>query len=81
MEQNQKEYGVKEIIIHPNFNFQFLDDDLAIMKPAWKIEENNYVQPLCLTTQDSNMKVGKQCVVAGWGADVQGTCHFLKAVG
>lgn len=71
-EPNQVEYGVKEIIVHPGFNFQFLEDDIAIMKPDSTIAENDYVSPICLTTKDSNTMVGQQCVVAGWGSDVQG---------
>lgn len=72
MEPNQKEYGIQEIIPNPGFNFQFLDDDIAILKTAWPIELNDYVQPICLTTENSELKVGQECVVMGWGADVQG---------
>ncbi|VDI50713.1 Hypothetical predicted protein [Mytilus galloprovincialis] len=72
MEPNQKEYGIQEIIPNPGFNFQFLDDDIAILKTAWPIELNDYVQPICMTTENSELKVGQECVVMGWGADVQG---------
>lgn len=71
-EANRKEYLVSEIIQHPGFNFQFLDDDIAIMKTTTPIEINDYVRPICLPAQESEAKVGQECVVIGWGAIAQG---------
>lgn len=78
MEINRKEYLVSEIVQHPNFNFQFLDDDIAIMKTTTPIEINDYVQPICLTGTPSEMKVGQECVVIGWGATAQGRNNVFR---
>uniref|UniRef100_A0A1I8JT28 Peptidase S1 domain-containing protein n=1 Tax=Anopheles arabiensis TaxID=7173 RepID=A0A1I8JT28_ANOAR len=62
-------HGVQDIILHPEFNSNSFNNDIALLKLSTNITMTKYVQPVCLWTMDSNqeMIVGKNGTIVGFG--------------
>ncbi|XP_072382323.1 uncharacterized protein [Diabrotica undecimpunctata] len=62
---------VSQIIIHPNFNSSMFFNDIAIIKLSRPVEITDYVRPVCLWEDDTNLEsiVNKDGTVIGWGFD------------
>jgi len=60
---------IEELIIHPLFNPNEhpLDYDVAVVKVDKKFEFNEYVKPIALLPEGTDVPLGKG-VVSGWGA-------------
>ncbi|GBL94811.1 Limulus clotting factor C [Araneus ventricosus] len=59
-----------EIIIHPEFNTETFDNDIAIVKFSPDVPYSPRIQPICMPSPDStaiNVSPGKMGHVAGWG--------------
>jgi hypothetical protein len=70
-EQNAKNSSVKEILIHPEWNFDTGEDetfhaDIAIAVLNDAIEFKNFVKPVCLPQKSYEEVVGSGTAV-GWG--------------
>ena len=66
--------SVREVISHPMFNYETLDNDVAIVKLNSSLTFNENIQPACLpdpsfTPEDS----GEFALVSGWGSNSKGT--------
>lgn len=62
---NSKEYQIFEVIIHFNYDSDYLENDIAILKLKTLIEYSEYILPICLIDNDElKDEVG---IVAGWG--------------
>lgn len=59
--------NVKAIYIHPNYDAQSHQSDLALIYLKTKVTFNDRVRPICLGTF-TDLKPGKICSVAGWGS-------------
>lgn len=59
----------KEIVSHPNFNWNTFDSDLALIKLKWKANITDHVRPVCLPSKQQRRKVtpGAMGVMLGWG--------------
>ena len=62
-----KNYTVKEIINHPDWNRYKRNNDVALMRTKERIAFSDYVQPICIPEQDICFNEGTTCVVSGWG--------------
>jgi len=40
---------------------------VSLLKTSKQVVYNNYIVPICLPSQDDVVKVGKGCVISGWG--------------
>uniref|UniRef100_F6YJ36 Peptidase S1 domain-containing protein n=1 Tax=Ciona intestinalis TaxID=7719 RepID=F6YJ36_CIOIN len=58
------EYNVSEVYIHPRYNPEAVDFDIALVKLNGRVRSFN-AEPLCLPTFD--IDPGSYCVIAGWG--------------
>lgn len=59
----------KEIVPHPNFNWNTFDSDLALIQLKWKVNITDHVRPVCLPSKQQRRKVttGAMGVMLGWG--------------
>jgi secreted trypsin-like serine protease len=78
------EIDVDHVEIHPGFNSQNLQNDVAVIKLKYPVDIGAYphIKPVCLPKQGHNY-VGKRCWVAGFGKDafkVGKHSYYLKEV-
>lgn len=73
----QKTYNVKEVVVHQNYSPYYLENDIGIVKLTTDVTESNAVYPICITSFPSSDFWGKDCVVTGWGATVEGMNIFI----
>lgn len=67
-----KEYKVKKIILHPYYDSNTMENDVAIMYLTEDVVTNPGVQPIELSDQPSVKDFNKDCVISGWGALTEG---------
>ena len=58
---------IAEIILHPSYNPNNYDNDLALIKMSRKAALNDRVRTACLPDQTTIFKAGDKCYIAGWG--------------
>ena len=67
--------NVAEIINHPNYNSQTLDNDYAILRLANPVTFTMEVSPACLPADLSATYAGVLATVTGWGSLSSGGSH------
>lgn len=65
---------VGDIYVHPQYNYSGYYNDIAILRLAEPIEFTNYVRPVCLWGENTNLNrvEGKLGTVVGWGFNENG---------
>ncbi|KAM8804035.1 transmembrane protease serine 12 [Rhynchonycteris naso] len=59
---------VKAIIIHPYFNLETYENDIALFRLKEAVRYNDYIQPICLPFNVSqNLDRNTKCIIGGWG--------------
>jgi len=58
---------IAEIIRHPNYDSQTIDNDYAILRLANPVNFTNQVRPACLPADQSTTYAGALSTVTGWG--------------
>lgn len=62
---NGQRYAVRRIVRHPQYNPQFMLNDISVLVTTLRIERNRFVQPIALPQTDT--PEGVPAAVAGWG--------------
>ncbi|XP_058636259.1 serine protease svh-1-like [Onychostoma macrolepis] len=62
--------NVISIIVHPSYNSQSSDNDIALLRLSSAVTFNDYIRPVCLAAQSSVFPSGTSSWITGWG-DVQ----------
>ena len=62
-----------QIIMHPNYNTQTLDNDIALVKLSHPVTFNgdNKIAPICMPKSGMSF-VDQPATVTGWGTTTQG---------
>lgn len=63
---------VSEIIKHPYYNPDTVENDIAILVIATQPQETSAVHPVCLSNVPHQQHSDKDCLVSGWGATTEG---------
>ncbi|CAK8684129.1 unnamed protein product [Clavelina lepadiformis] len=58
--------------IHPDYDDESIDNDIAVLKLSSPIKFSKYIRPACLPDQGENVASGSTAVVSGWGATKRG---------
>uniref|UniRef100_A0A3B3R0N0 Transmembrane protease serine 9-like n=1 Tax=Paramormyrops kingsleyae TaxID=1676925 RepID=A0A3B3R0N0_9TELE len=66
-QQNQENVNPSHIILHPLYNSQTHDNDIALLKLNAAVNFTNYIQPICLADNGSTFYSGTETWVTGWG--------------
>lgn len=61
-----KTFGVKQIIINPEYDHEHRYNDISLLRTAQKIHFSNLIQPILLPTHDL-IENGKNIEITGWG--------------
>ncbi|XP_019886768.2 serine protease 53 [Ooceraea biroi] len=59
-------YAVEKVIIHTDFDMNFIRNDIGLLRLKRDITYNKVVQPISLANNDS-VAVGELCFLTGWG--------------
>ncbi|KAM3598544.1 uncharacterized protein V6R79_019281 [Siganus canaliculatus] len=59
--------SVSDVVLHPNYNPESLEHDLALLKLTSPVEFTPFIQPVCLAAEDSVFDEGTIFVSTGWG--------------
>ncbi|XP_070570423.1 uncharacterized protein [Ptychodera flava] len=84
-EDHQRVYDVAEIILHPDYQVETFDADIALLRLAQRVAFSDYIIPICIPSSNSaeNMlRAGKAGVVTGWGETQEDDVspNFLREV-
>ena len=69
---NEVSRDVAQIILHPNYDDDSSDNDIALLKLSSPVSFTDYVRPVCLAASDSVFKNGTDSWVTGWGRVQEG---------
>ncbi|XP_071959226.1 uncharacterized protein [Antedon mediterranea] len=70
-EDFESHFEVNEIVIHPDYNIETFDSDIALIRLKQPIRYTDYILPVCLPSQqraEKLIKAGQKGFVSGWGA-------------
>lgn len=66
-EGSEQEVRVAEIFVHPDYDAETVDNDIALLRLRTPLKLNKYVAPACLPSIDDNMDVNSLGYILGWG--------------
>uniref|UniRef100_A0A667WWI4 Peptidase S1 domain-containing protein n=1 Tax=Myripristis murdjan TaxID=586833 RepID=A0A667WWI4_9TELE len=69
---NQVTQTVAEIILHPNYDSDTSDNDIALLRLSLAVKFTDYIRPVCLAASDSVFNNGTDSWVTGWGRIQEG---------
>ncbi|XP_071395802.1 chymotrypsin-like protease CTRL-1 [Centroberyx affinis] len=64
---NEVTRSVSQIIVHPNYNNTFLNNDITLMKLSSPVSFTSYIRPICLAGNSSLFHTATSCWATGWG--------------
>ncbi|XP_047214556.1 serine protease 27-like isoform X2 [Girardinichthys multiradiatus] len=64
---HESSFRASQIIIHPDYNSNTNDNDIALVQLDSTVEFTNYIRPICLAAAGSVFTAGLDCWVTGWG--------------
>ncbi|XP_015797838.3 trypsin [Nothobranchius furzeri] len=69
LHQNPNEVSrtVSQIIKHPNYDSQTIDNDITLLRLSSSVTFTNYTTPICLAASGSVFPAGLDTWVTGWG--------------
>ncbi|XP_055366989.1 transmembrane protease serine 9-like [Betta splendens] len=69
---NQQSRTIEQNIVHPSYDSQRNDNDVALLKLSSPVTFTDYVLPVCLAASGSTFYNGTGTWVTGWGATASG---------
>ncbi|CAG5123549.1 unnamed protein product, partial [Candidula unifasciata] len=67
VEPQQISVKINKIIVHEDYNNITQDNDIALLELAEALTFSTYIQPICIPDTTKGVRVGKVCLLAGWG--------------
>ncbi len=67
---NEISRNVRTIIVHPSYDSNTNNNDIALLRLSSTVTFNNYIRPVCLAAQSSVFISDTSSWITGWG-DVQ----------
>ncbi|XP_026207648.1 testisin-like [Anabas testudineus] len=58
---------VSQVIVNPDYNNTFLNNDIALMKLSSPVNYTDYIKPICLASNSSQFQNSTLCWATGWG--------------
>eukprot|EP00079_Xenopus_tropicalis_P038919 XP_017952690.1 PREDICTED: transmembrane protease serine 9-like [Xenopus tropicalis] len=71
-DKGEQPVSVKRIIIHPSYREGYLNDNIALLELATKVQMNKVTLPVCLPDASVTFPDGQKCSVTGWGQIMDG---------
>jgi len=73
-EGSEQEIAVQAAFVHPKYNGNTVDNDIALVKLVQPLTFDDYVQPACLpalANEDADYAEGELLTISGWGSTRQ----------
>lgn len=68
-EDTEVEVFIEDWHIHEKFRKgHLMNNDIALIKLKSAVKFTDYIQPICLPTEETEYTVGKNCSISGWGS-------------
>lgn len=64
---NEVSRDVAQIVLHPNYDSDSSDNDIALLKLSSPVSFTDYIRPVCLAASDSVFNSDTDSWVTGWG--------------
>ena len=64
---NEVSIDVAQIVLHPMYDSDSSDNDIALLKLSSPVTFTDYIRPVCLAASDSVFNNGTDSWVTGWG--------------
>uniref|UniRef100_T1J342 Peptidase S1 domain-containing protein n=1 Tax=Strigamia maritima TaxID=126957 RepID=T1J342_STRMM len=72
IEESEQEIRVSDVYIHPLYDSDTVDNDIALLKLSSPAQFDDYVTPACLPEYSASLPVNQMCVILGWGKEGHG---------
>lgn len=69
---NEVSRSVARIILHPNYDSDTLNNDVALLRLSSPVKFTDYIRPVCLAASGSVFNKGTDSWVTGWGTVEEG---------
>lgn len=69
---------VSEIVIHPSYDPNLFDSDLAVLKLVEKVKISRSVSPVCLPRTQGGEVTAEQAYVTGWSISGDARTHVIE---
>ena len=66
-ELNKYRTNIAKVIIHPQWSWDTLANDVAIIKLTKPFTFGKNIKPMCLPSKDFKPREGEMCITSGWG--------------
>nr|XP_033791767.1 transmembrane protease serine 12 isoform X2 [Geotrypetes seraphini] len=63
---------IKRIIVNPKYSNLTMDNDITLLQLKSPVTYSDYIQPICLQHNFTDINLDKQCFVSGWGSRSHG---------
>ncbi|XP_054623797.1 prostasin-like isoform X2 [Dunckerocampus dactyliophorus] len=79
---NEVSRNVSQIIEHPDYQTLPTENDVALMRLSTPVTYTDYIRPICIASNSSQINNGTMCWATGWGrlTNVSGTPETLQEV-
>ncbi|XP_063076992.1 transmembrane protease serine 9-like [Engraulis encrasicolus] len=77
---NKVSRTISQIIMHPGYNSDTLDNDIVLLRLSSPVDFNDYIRPVCLAASGSTFSPGANVWFTGWGNIEEGGLEFLPPV-
>jgi len=67
LEPHRVAHTVGRVFLHPDFNLDTFDSDVALLRLNSPVSWSSTVSPVCLPPPDYEFHATTQCVITGWG--------------
>jgi len=67
LEPRRVAHTVAKVFLHPDFNLDTFDSDVALLRLNSPVTWSSAVSPVCLPPYDYEFHSTTQCFIAGWG--------------
>ncbi|ESO98452.1 hypothetical protein LOTGIDRAFT_66705, partial [Lottia gigantea] len=64
---NLRNYRVSRVTVHPNYQPNTFDYDVAVLTLSSSLTRSRCIQPACLPTPSLQLRTDTKCMVVGWG--------------
>ncbi|XP_048029653.1 serine protease 27-like [Megalobrama amblycephala] len=64
---NETSRTARQIITHPNYNSDTIDNDIALVQLSSSVNFTDYIKPVCLAAAGSVFSAGTESWATGWG--------------